>query len=104
MTDVTAAPPPAPNGGTVVMDARGRIRMPRGGAITVAVMRIALGLVYLWAFVSQGFGITYTNKATPPPDAAAGAPVTYEWTFGYDSDAGWISSGFTHSPSEGYVD
>jgi hypothetical protein len=34
----------------------------------------------------------------------AGAKVTYEWTFGYDSSKGWISSGFDHSPTEGYVD
>ena len=104
MTDVTTPAPPTSGNGTVVMDAKGRIRIPRGGAITVAALRIALGLVYLWAFISQGFGITYTNKATPPPDAPAGAKVTYEWTFGYDSDAGWISSGFSHSPTESYVD
>jgi thiosulfate dehydrogenase [quinone] large subunit len=101
MADVLAS---GPSTGTVVMDARGRIRIPRGGAITVAVLRIALGLVYLWAFISQAFGITYTNKAQPPPDAPAGAPVTYEWTFGYDSSKGWVSSGFDHSPTESYVD
>jgi len=86
------------------MDLGGRIRIPRGGAITIAVMRIALGLVYLWAFISQGFGIGYTNKATPPPDSPAGAPVVYEWTFNVDADNGWITSGFDHSPTEAYVD
>ncbi len=104
MTDLMTTPPESPPRGTVVMDARGRIRIPRGGAITVAAMRIALGLVYLWAFISQAFGITYTNQAQPPPDAPAGTKATYEWTFGYDSSKGWISSGFENSPTEKYVD
>ncbi len=63
--------------------------------------------MYLWAFVAQGFGVGYTNVKTtqqpPPPDAAAPAPVTYGWTFSYDADNGWISSGFKHSPSEAYL-
>jgi len=100
----TTTPVAESSSGTVVMDARGRIRIPRGGAITAAILRIVLGFVYLWAFVSQAFGITYTNKATPPPDAPAGTKTTYEWTFGYDSSKGWISSGFDHSPTEAYVD
>src|SRR4051812_13198846 len=103
----TTLPPPTvdePPRGTVVMDRRGRVRIPRGGAITAAVLRILLGLVYLWAFISQAFGITYTNKAPVPPDAPAGTKVTYEWTFGYDSSKGWISSGFDHSPASGFVD
>jgi len=105
-TTTMGTPPPTSSGerGTVVMDLGGRIRIPRGGAITIAVMRIALGLVYLWAFISQGFGIGYTNKATPPPDAPAGAKVTYEWTFNVDADNGWITSGFDHSPTEAFVD
>jgi thiosulfate dehydrogenase [quinone] large subunit len=89
---------------TVAMDADGRIRIPRGGAIAAAVLRIALGFVYLWAFVSQAFGITYTNQAAPPPDAPAGTKTTYEWTFGHDASKGWISSGFEHSPTENYID
>src|SRR4051794_18625458 len=104
MADVTTpAPPRTPTGGTVVMDANGRIRIPRGGAITIAFMRNR-GPVDLWAFIAQGFGITDTNKAMPPPDAPAGAKVTYEWTFGCDADVGWISSGFDHSPTDSYVD
>ena len=83
---------PGAERGTVVMDSGGRIRIPRGGAMTVAVMRIALGLVYLWAFIAQGFGIGYTNKATPPPDAPANAPTVYEWTFDVDTSNGSISS------------
>ena len=54
---------PSPRAGIVTMDLRGRIRIPRVGAMTAALLRIALGLVYLWAFISQAFGITYTNKA-----------------------------------------
>jgi thiosulfate dehydrogenase [quinone] large subunit len=86
------------------MDTAERIRIPRGGAIVAALLRITLGFVYLWAFVSQAFGITYTNKATPPPNAPAPTKTTYEWTFDHDSSKGWISSGFEHSPSEAYVD
>jgi thiosulfate dehydrogenase [quinone] large subunit len=104
MATVTEPRADRPRTGAVVMDDRARIRIPRGGAITVALMRIALGLVYLWAFISQAFGITYTNKATPPPDAPASTKTTYEWTFGYDADKGWITSGFDYSPTESYVD
>jgi thiosulfate dehydrogenase (quinone) large subunit len=88
----------------VAMDLRGRIRIPRLGAMTAALLRIALGLVYLWAFISQAFGITYTNQAQPPPDSAAGTQATYEWTFGFDADKGWITSGFDYSPTASYVD
>jgi thiosulfate dehydrogenase [quinone] large subunit len=95
-------------GHTVAMDAAGRIRIPRGGARTAALLRIGLGLVYLWAFISQGFGVTYTNvpaDAQPPPaNSAAPAEVEYRWSFGYDADKGWISSGFSHSPTEGYIE
>jgi thiosulfate dehydrogenase [quinone] large subunit len=92
------------HGATVAMDASGAIRVPRGAAMAAATLRIALGLVYLWAFVSQAFGITYTNKATPPADAPAGTKTTYEWTFGYDSSKGWVSSGFDYSPTEAFID
>jgi hypothetical protein len=42
--------------------------LPRGAATSAALLRIALGLVYLWAFVAQGFGVGYTNTngAKPP--------------------------------------
>src|SRR6478609_11499733 len=85
----------------VAMDADGRIRLPRAGAISAALLRITLGLVYLWAFVAQGLGVGYTNT-----DAPAGTPsgqVTYGWHFSYDADKGWITSGFTHSPTAPYV-
>lgn len=85
------------------MDGAGRIRIPRGGAITAAILRISLGLVYLWAFVSQGFGVVYTNKAAPPVDAAAPTKVDYSWHFSYDADKGWISSGFSRSPTNAFV-
>lgn len=45
---------------TVPMDEGGRIRLPRGGARTAAALRIGLGLMYLWAFASQGLGVGYT--------------------------------------------
>ena len=106
MSDATVTSAPEA-GHMVAMDAAGRITIPRGGARTAALLRIGLGLMYLWAFVAQGFGVGYTNVKTtqqpPPPDAAAPAPVTYGWTFSYDADNGWISSGFKHSPSEAYL-
>lgn len=84
----------------VTMDADGRIRLPRAGAVTAALLRIGLGLLYLWAFLAQGFGIGYTN--TSDADAIAANP-SYGWHFDYDADAGWITSGFAHSPTEGYT-
>src|SRR5262245_26720383 len=89
--------------GLVTMDAGGRIRIPRGGAIAAAILRIGIGLIYLWAFFAQGFGITYTNH-TENPDVAAPTEVQYEWDFSFDADNGWITSGFSHSPTEGYVE
>ncbi len=92
---------------SVAMDLEGRVRLPRGGARIAAALRIGLGLMYLWAFVSQGFGVGYTNtrpaEPTPASDTAAPATVEYRWTFSYDADKGWISSGFEHSPSEAYL-
>jgi thiosulfate dehydrogenase (quinone) large subunit len=106
MSDTTATTEPTADH-TVAMDAAGRIRIPRGGARTAALLRIGLGLMYLWAFISQGLGVGYTNvrsTAQPPPaDSAAPAPVVYRWTFSYDADQGWITSGFKHSPTEGYI-
>jgi thiosulfate dehydrogenase [quinone] large subunit len=78
----------------------GRAVVVNGRAMNVAaLLRITLGLVYLWAFVSQGFGITYTNSTT-----SSTGEVSYGWHFDVDADAGWISSGFTHSPTGPYVD
>ena len=98
---------PAGGSPSVAMDAAGAIRIPRGGARTAALLRIGLGLMYLWAFIAQGFGVGYTNvketQTSPPSDAAAPAPVTYGWNFSYDADAGWITSGFQTSPSEAYL-
>jgi thiosulfate dehydrogenase [quinone] large subunit len=70
--------------------------LPRGATTSAALLRISLGLVYLWAFVEQGFGVGYTNTngATPP---------TYGWHFSYNPHLGWISSGFTHSPTAMYI-
>ena len=97
MTTVTPTVDTPP--GTVAMDPEGRVRIPRGGANVTVLLRIGLGLVYLWAFFAQGFGITYTNSTT---DAAGN--VEYGWHFDVDADNGWITSGFEHSPTAGYVD
>lgn len=85
--------------GSVVMDDADRVRLTPGGATVASLLRIGLGLLYLWAFISQGFGVTYAN--TEP--ATAGAPATYGWHFDVDASKGWISSGFKHSPTEAYV-
>ncbi|MET0421877.1 MAG: hypothetical protein ABW073_09230 [Acidimicrobiia bacterium] len=81
---------------TVVLDER--VRIPKGGANVAALLRIGLGLLYLWAFFAQGFGIVYSNSTTK-----ADGSVEYGWHFDYDSSKGWISSGFQHSPTEPYV-
>ena len=83
----------------ISMDLDGRLRLPRGGAIAAALLRIGLGLLYLWAFVSQGLGIGYTNSDNP--DAAH---PSYGWHFSYASSHGWITSGFTHSPTGSYTE
>jgi thiosulfate dehydrogenase [quinone] large subunit len=80
------------------MDLDGRISLPRAGAVTAALLRLGLGLLYLWAFVSQAFGVLYTN--TTNPDAAH---PSYGWHFSYDASKGWISSGFNHSPTAAFV-
>src|SRR5215813_11648802 len=83
----------------VSMDPSGRIRLPRAGAITAALLRIGLGLLYLWAFVSQGLGVLYSNSTT----SAAGQVTSYGWHFSYDTSMGWITSGFAHSPTAAFV-
>src|SRR5262245_23301518 len=89
--------------GMVMMDREGRIRIPRAGAITAAILRIGIGLIYLWGFISQGFGVHYTNQIVNN-GAAASEPVEYHWDFEFEPDDGWITSGFTKSPTEAYVD
>jgi thiosulfate dehydrogenase [quinone] large subunit len=84
---------------SITLDARSGVRVSRGGAYSSALLRIALGLVYLWAFVAQGFGISYTNTEAP----AQGHSASYGWHFSYDASTGWISSGFSHSPTAPYV-
>ena len=99
MADLDVSTVGATAGSGVVMDEAGAVRLPRGAANVASLLRIGLGLLYLWAFLAQGFGIVYKN--TEP--AAPGAEVTYGWHFDYQADAGWISSGFKHSPTEAYV-
>ena len=106
MTTTTAPVPrpvDAPPPGMVTMDIEGRIRIPRPAAITAAILRIGIGLIYLWGFIAQGFGVGYTNEIVNN-DAPSPTEVNYEWNFTYDADNGWITSGFTHSPTEQYVD
>ncbi|HEY7106415.1 MAG TPA: hypothetical protein VH986_08440 [Acidimicrobiia bacterium] len=94
----TTAPEPTARG-VVVMDEASPVRLTRGGADMAAALRIGLGLLYLWAFIAQGFGVVYTNSTTN-----ADGTVSYGWHFDQDSDAGWITSGFEHSPTGPYVD
>jgi len=93
--EVSSAKPP----GTVQLDLGGRVIVPPGAANTAGVLRISLGLLYLWAFISQGFGVVYANSVTN----AAGQATSYGWHFSYDASLGWIMSGFTHSPTAPFI-
>jgi hypothetical protein len=55
--NVEATAAPTSDAGMVVMDREGRIRIPRGGAVVAAILRIGIGLIYLWGFISAGFGV-----------------------------------------------
>jgi thiosulfate dehydrogenase (quinone) large subunit len=81
---------------SVVLGSSAEVQIPRGAANSAAVLRITLGLLYLWAFVSQGFGLLYANNDGK-------TPTSYGWHFSYNSSAGWISSGFKHSPTAAYI-
>jgi thiosulfate dehydrogenase [quinone] large subunit len=70
--------------------------MTRPTAISAALLRISLGLVYLWGFIAQGFGVSYSNTN-------GGNPPSYGWHFGYSSQLGWITSGFSHSPTAKFI-
>jgi thiosulfate dehydrogenase [quinone] large subunit len=110
-TNVANAPtagadaPPRPALGTD--DRETGVRLTRPAARSAALLRIGLGLVYLWAFASQGFGITYSNRPAPPPGAPAAAasqiPPDGGWHFSYDGSKGFITSGLSSSPTNGYL-
>src|SRR6478672_680615 len=70
----------------------------KGAADSAALLRIALGLVYLWAFIEQAFGVGYTNTAK-----SATGQISYGWHFSYNRQLGWITSGFSHSPTAAYI-
>jgi len=90
---------PSERPGTVRLDPGGRVIVPRGAANTAGLLRIGLGLLYLWAFVSQGFGVVYANSVTN----SAGQATSYGWHFSHDASLGWITSGFTHSPTAPFI-
>ena len=98
----TVAPAPSAWTESVQMDASGRILLPRAGAVTASLLRIGLGLLYLWAFVSQGLGLGYSNVSAAEAANPTANP-SYGWHFEEDTDAGWITSGFSTSPTEGYT-
>jgi thiosulfate dehydrogenase [quinone] large subunit len=96
-----AVSPPthAPRGTHLVtLDESSGVRVTRAAAYSAALLRISLGLVYLWGFITQAFGITYTNSTTDPT-----GKTTYGWHFAYNANKGWITSGFSHSPTAQYV-
>jgi thiosulfate dehydrogenase [quinone] large subunit len=74
-------------------DRRRSAAIPRGAVNVASLLRISIGLLYLWGFASQAFGIGFTNKA-----GTAGG-----WFFSLDGSKGWITSGFTHSASDAFV-
>jgi thiosulfate dehydrogenase [quinone] large subunit len=82
----------------VTLDESAGIRVTRVAACSAALLRISLGLVYLWGFITQAFGISYTNSTTYPT-----GQTTYGWHFAYNANKGWITSGFSHSPTGQYV-
>jgi len=84
--------------GPVTLDRIRGVQVTRTAAYSAALLRISLGLVYLWGFITQAFGVSYTNSTT---DAAG--KTTYGWHFSYNSANGWITSGFSHSPTGAYV-
>jgi thiosulfate dehydrogenase [quinone] large subunit len=84
---------------SVELSADRAVVVPRGAAISAALLRIGIGLTYLWGFIEQAFGVTYTNATSD----AAGKPTSYGWHFGHDADLGWITSGFEHSPTAQYI-
>jgi thiosulfate dehydrogenase [quinone] large subunit len=83
---------------SVTLDEVKGVRVTRAAAYSAALLRISLGLVYLWGFIAQAFGVVYTNSKTDPT-----GKITYGWHFTYDANKGWITSGFTHSPTGQYV-
>ncbi|HUJ66741.1 MAG TPA: hypothetical protein VLX59_14445 [Acidimicrobiales bacterium] len=85
--------------GSVSLDGRSRVVIPRGAVATAVLLRVGLGLLYLWGFISQAFGIVYKNSVTD----ADGKVVSYGWHFSYDTSMGWITSGFTHSPTASFI-
>ena len=82
-----------------------RLTLP--AARSAALLRIGLGLIYLWAFFSQGFGIVYSNRPAPPPGSPPAMAYAMQpdgaWHFSYDTSKGFITSGFSHSPTSGYL-
>jgi thiosulfate dehydrogenase [quinone] large subunit len=96
---ITKTQTPPSTSKSITLDPKGRVLLPSMAADAAALLRVALGLVYLWGFISQAFGISYTNSATD-----ATGKTTYGWHFSYNSSNGWITSGFSHSPTGTYVD
>ncbi len=82
----------------VTLDENSGVRVTLAAAYSAALLRISLGLVYLWGFITQAFGVSYTNASTDPT-----GKTTYGWHFTYNANKGWITSGFSHSPTGQYV-
>jgi thiosulfate dehydrogenase [quinone] large subunit len=101
LPDSKATGGPSLNGSrkTVVLDANGHVIVTRAAANVAVLLRLGLGLLYLGAFISRGFGVLYSNSTTN----AAGKVVSYGWHFSYNTSMGWISSGFTHSPTAAFI-
>jgi thiosulfate dehydrogenase [quinone] large subunit len=85
----------------------GYLRPERAATPVAVILRIAVGCIYLYAFLSQAFGLTYSNTPPPAPGApaaaVAGPAAVYGWNFRLDREKGFLTSGFSASPTAGYV-
>jgi thiosulfate dehydrogenase [quinone] large subunit len=110
-TNVTGAPAPTftPTARTAppIDETTAELRLTRPAARSAALLRIGLGLIYLWAFVAQAFGIVYTNRPAPPPGAPPAAAYAMQpdgaWHVTFDTSKGFVTSGFSYSPTAGYL-
>ena len=91
--------PPGRPPRTVSLDTSGRVIVSRGAANSAALLRLGLGLLYLWAFISQGLRCELHQL-----HHERGREGYVVWpAFSYDASLGWITSAFAHSPTAAFI-